>query len=174
MRVLVLFLAACAGGSSTDEPADDPAGEHIGDLILSNGFQMGVSVNTDWECVQDECPPADCDGNEAPVLGEPIYVVNGYASNTFGIGDDLQVLIPFSDADCNVGCGAARYGYYSPFSAMESEVGNGGCHLCSTEESGIYAGFGFITLEAGEYDAYAVISDGCRADSNRVEINFTL
>lgn len=184
MRTLAiaLLLVACAGGTDPNDTASNsdpevPTGDFYGMDLARGAFATAITAS-DYTCggsADTTCDDSACDTNTAPVLGTPILVVNGYESTTYAMGDHVQVIVPFEDADCNLGCGGIAYGYGTPDLALDADGGSCDDQPCSTADSGVYVGVGLGTLDrAGEYYAHIQISDACNATSNRAEIDFSL
>lgn len=109
-----LLLVACSGA----EPADSDT-VPVGDVPYGDAASGWGSVLTtdgsDFTCewVEETCP-TECAGNVAPVLGEPVMIVNGVPSSDVRIGDHVVLRVAYSDADCDIACGSASHGFVSP------------------------------------------------------------
>jgi hypothetical protein len=110
------------------------------------------------------------------VLHAPVYRVNGFAVKTLSpqIGDVVEVLMAYEDAECNVKCGS----WYASHGTPEMSMGDSGSlptNLpCDTASSGLYFGFHFEVTEAGEYNWLLRIVDECGAESDRWEDAFEI
>jgi hypothetical protein len=159
-----LWLAGCA-----------PESAPVGEVRNPTGYRSAVSTgDADFACeyVEEACPSA-CDGNRAPALGHPVYVVGSVAVDEVVLGDDVEVRVPFSDPDANLGCGWETWSFDSPPLSMNSTGSTCSNMPASSEESGVYLVFDLGTILEGDYSYAVRLSDGCGADSNRVEETWT-
>jgi len=157
----------------TDDDDDTGTGEMEGDLFACVGG--GGSPEFTPEYNEADCP-YECESNTAPVLHAPVYRVNGIAVKTFSpqLGDVVEVLMAYEDAECNVKCGS----WYASHGTPEMSIGDAGSlptNLpCDTDSSGLYFGFYFEVTEAGEYNWMLRIVDECGAESDRWEDAFEI
>jgi hypothetical protein len=165
-----VLLAACSSDGSNGDGYDGPYAN------AAPGYRAILTEDgSDYQCEWDEeACPSDCDTNQPPVLENPVYVVNGVVGIPFGVGDHVVVRVPFSDADCNLGCGEDSHGYMGPTEAMDT--GGSLCtnYPCDSDSSGVYAGFILGELEVGEYSFHLRMTDACGADSNRIDETLSL
>jgi hypothetical protein len=174
------------GDPGTDEPEPPPGEPPEGItvwLVGIGGCSEGASAfeglphfEPDWDELLCE-EPVDCTNNRAPEFGEPLFLINGMLMDLdwARVGDTVGILIPFADADCNLGCGQG-------FAMMEcpGDMGGGGGGPtgidipCNTESSGIWIGFDLMTLTTpGDYIVSLGIDDRCMAGDS-FELEFTL
>ncbi len=163
-----------ADDDTTPTDDDDSGhGEMDGDLYACMGG--GTSPNFTPEYNDGDCP-YDCGSNTPPVLHAPVYRVNGFAVKTLApqLGDVVEVLMAYEDAECNVKCGS----WYASHGTPEMSMGDAGSlptNLpCDTASSGLYFGFRFEVTEAGEYSWMLRIVDECGAESDRWEDALTI
>ena len=164
-------------GDDDSTPAGDDddtgPGEMEGNLFACMGGGGSPSFIPEYD--EGDCL-YDCASNTAPVLHAPIYRVNGFAVKALSpqLGDVVEVLMAYEDAECNVKCGS----WYASYSKPEEAVGDAGSlpsNLpCDTASSGLYFGFYFEVTEAGEYSWMLRIVDECGAESDRWEDAFEI
>jgi hypothetical protein len=161
--MLIVMLVACA--IDTEDSPRPPGGYRS-----SIGGIGGVEFQCEF--VETDCP-TDCASNMPPELGTPIYVVNGLETSDIYEGDDVEVRVPFSDPDANLGCGGQSYKFHSPQLSQNSVS-----WLCSnqpadSESSGVYLLFDLGAVIDGYYDYSVRIEDGCFAKSEWVGDTWT-
>lgn len=165
MRQLVcLLLVACAGPDNV--PVDDVPYADAARGWSSVLTPDGADFTCEW--VEETCP-TNCDGNVAPEFGEPVMIVNGVPSEEVQVGDHVVIRVPYSDADCNMGCGGASHGFSSPEAS-----GDDSATLCSNQPCEGEAGFVFGVVSAGDYTWNMRMEDACGGDTERVEGSFSL
>lgn len=116
-----------------------------------------------------------CDGNTAPVLGKPLYEIDGMIYDELPAGIDARaeilILVPYEDAECNLACGTYSQSFRFTGTGSVAAGGAGaaggtplpGDLPCGTEASGTYLGLyapggdGF----PGTYDYHLGLSDAC-------------
>ena len=164
-------------GDDDSTPAGDDddtgPGEMEGNLFACMGGGGSPSFTPEYN--YGDCP-YECDSNTAPVLHAPIYRVNGFAVKVLSpqLGDVVEVLMAYEDAECNVKCGS----WYASHGTPEMSMGDSGSlptNLpCDTDSSGLYFGFHFEVTESGEYNWLLRIVDECGAESDRWEDAFEI
>lgn len=165
--------------SGTDDPDTDSATEDPGtdplDPIPYEGADPGfksllTADGSEFTCeyVEESCP-SDCDGNVAPVLSNPVMVVNGVISPSVAIGDHLVIRVDYTDADCNIACGGVSHSLSGPDFGMDE-----GASLCSNQPCDGETGFVIGVVEAGDYSWSVRFEDACGAQSAKVSGAFTL
>lgn len=185
-RRLAMALLACActggpdsGGDDSDTPEDTDPNVDLDDVPWGDatpGFRGAITPTDDFECAweESECPTA-CDTNQAPVLADPVYVVNGVIGSEFGVGDHLVVRVPYTDPDCNAGCGTATNGYGVPEEAAFTVWTVCSNMPCTSADSEVYLGFVLGVLRSDfDYYFHVRLADGCGDESNRVSGEFRL
>jgi hypothetical protein len=166
----LLLLAACAADPGGDpKGVDDPRTPHPFDTRL---ISLGDAGDTDGhDCVYDEATcPTSCDGNTAPVLGEPVVVVDGWVDvDRIDAGATVQLAFPFSDAEDNLRCGFEAHGYTDPEDQSE---GFGMGSLCSNfpasdDAAGGWLGWTWVVGTPGTISAQFRVEDACGLSSDR-------
>jgi hypothetical protein len=110
------------------------------------------------------------------MLDSPLYMVNGVVQVTppAASGDEVAVLVAYTDAECNLACGMLSYSFTTP---EEDEAATGSIQSnlpCDTASSSVYLGFDLGEVEAGDYSFSLRIEDACGEASSRVEGDFTV
>jgi hypothetical protein len=169
--LLCLFLVGCTGGDLATDDADTEPLDEVPYDGANPGFRSLLSDDgEEFVCeYEEESCPTDCVGNVAPVLSNPVMLVNGFATEAVEIGDHVVIRVDYSDAECNIACGAAYYSLNGPDFALA----NGGS-LCSNQPCDGETGFVIGTVEAGEYSWSVRFEDVCGATSDFVTGSFTL
>lgn len=169
LALLVLVSAGCAGpGVDLD---DVPYG-HATPGFRGTLTATGEEFTCEFE--EETCPTA-CDGNQPPVLSEPIYIVNGVRSDAFEAGDHVVVRVPYADPDCNMACGFAGHGFVLPRESMDGGWTLCSNQPCSSDDSEVYLGFVLGVLERNfDYSFWVRLSDGCGGESERIAEEFSL
>lgn len=151
--------------------------------IADAGDGAGVRVIDPIHECDDEAVADDCDDNTAPVLRDPLYVINGLLVPDLSDvrnGDQITVLVEFEDEQCNLACGS-NSSSSETFTSAASAPSN---IPCSTEESGMHLGL-YVSLatvlgpnvsdKAPEGYRYQLrVSDRCGAPSEPVVVEFTV
>ena len=114
-----------------------------------------------------------CDGNTAPVLGKPLYEIDGMIYDELPAGiharAEILILVPYEDAECNLACGTYSQAFeFAGTGATRGAGAAGGTPLpdnlpCGTESSGTYLGLyapGGVELP-GTYDYHLGVADAC-------------
>lgn len=159
---------------STGDDDDDTLPTQL-DGMLFACVGAGTSPDFTPEYNEEDCL-YECQANTSPVLGTPAYRVNGFAMQpqSAQVGDVVEVLLDFEDAECNVRCGSWNASYSTP----EEAVGDSGSlptNLpCETASSALYFGFHFEITEPGDYSWMLRIIDECGAESVLREDAFTI
>ena len=170
--------AAGADAASTADAYDGPSarGTKRYSFALLQTTEEEFTV-ADFVEEQDETMcPTTCDGNSAPTLGEPIFVVNGVVTDTLSasVDDDLAVFVPFEDVDCNLGCGARSESHVEPQGGGDGIASLPSNMPCSTTESKVYLRISpsSVPLDQGHYTYSNWIEDGCGARSDTASLEF--
>lgn len=123
----------------------------------------------------EDQPPPVC--NDAPVLGEPVILVNGGIATVDDItlGSRVGVLVAFEHPDCAIGCGSQ---IANVFDEIEGGGGSGSLPVefpCSTESTGIWAALDFGEIvRSGKHEASLRLTDACGNESEYKKVEFTM
>lgn len=191
--VLVVLFALLAVSNchdksdSTDaDDDDDPQGEdwepNQNSYEKYTLFSFGPPLEFERQFVPEfnemQCPPMQtCEPNIRPTVQDALFSVNDELVSDFTNvqpQDQLRIMVPYADHDCNLACGAVYSSYDSPASS-----GLGGDSLpsnmpCDTEQSNVYVGFYFLANSEGNYTYMIQLADVCTEESGRVEGTFTI
>lgn len=143
------------------------------------------ALQPEWD--EADCPAYECEGNTAPVMGEPVFRVNGAvveAVDDVRNGDRVEILVPFEDEECNLACGTMSDGYTSTWGGSASAGSLPSNIPCGTGASGAYLALGLdlpvwehpdpehagVRVDHYEYEARLV--DICGARSGLVRFEF--
>lgn len=122
------------------------------------------------------CPnPPEAACGTPPVLGEPVFMIDGVPGSAADIelGDRVAVLFAYSDPACDAGCGWFNA---SARDAIEGENGGGSPPAdlpCSTAGSNLWLALDFGVIERpGEHMGFLQLQDSCGEDSQGRVVSF--
>jgi hypothetical protein len=161
--------------TDTDTDADSDTDADADIALCSSGGSGTTVEHLEWEYDEADCP-SDCSANTAPLLDSPQYLVNGVVrvAPPSAAGDEVAVLIAFTDTECNLACGTRYYSFSTPEEG-EGDAGSVQSNLpCDTASSDVYLGFDLGVVSSGEYSYSLMVEDACGESSARVEEAFVI
>lgn len=128
----------------------------------------------DFEAEYDQavCASMTCAGQTPPEIGQPLLKINGQVvdlSTEARVGDQVSVLIPYSDVNCDVACGSNSCSCWGPGGGHSEGFSLPSNLPCSTDEGGVYLGCRCDTWEPGTLRFSFFVEDSCGGRSNTVE-----
>ena len=125
-------------------------------------------------------PQTTCQANRAPVLGRPWFMVEGRLQRQLLEADLVDggvfLVVPYSDQDCNLGCGRFEERFNDPFGdgGDRGELSDAiGCGSPS-EDHCLTMWLYFDSAQEGPYPFEFQVSDACGEPSNTISGRITI